>query len=343
MVEYYLSFRICDKRFVWGNMITKKYYIGKMVMSLADSDNVSTKTSYKNFEISSNLTRLYKYEGKGVDASFIIFINARLNDQDIPYIAVNAKCGIISVGKSDGNLKSIYETINKDIDGDFSKTVKIIKPGNFLWHNLVNGEIQNDKCNVDIYFEKTGHISGKIIGHTRRSRKIGKQSSTPFILLIQCEEEIKKVPINIIDVIIFKNKPTFENSQKGIITHLTTELLSNGHVCRGEPLAGYVIDVCGSKKRIIYSDFDRLEFFTIPELTNNLHDNDVSRIIQTLKCRHCDTKEIEILRHNNKGGEEMKEYFKPTSIQPQNIAQNIIRRSCWWSIYYRWCGWVIRW
>ena len=317
-------------------------YIGKAVMSLADLDNVTAKIVFQNFEISSTLTRLYKYEGKGgVDTSFVIFVNPKLNDHNVPYIvpyiAVNTKCGIMTVGKSDGNLKSIYETINKDIDGDFSKIVKIIKPGNFLWHNLVNGEIQDEKCNVDIYFEKTGHITGDIIGHTRRSRKIGKQSSMPFILLINGEEYIRNVPIYIIDIIIFKNKPIFENSQKGIITYLTTELLSIGHICRGEPIAGYVIDVCGSKKRLIYFDFDRFEFFSVPQLENNDHDNGINKIIQTIKCRHCDKInlycDIKIKR-----GDNMKEYIKPSSIQPENLCR-IIGCICWWNIWARYCGW----
>jgi len=260
-----------------------KKYIGKGVMSLADLDNVPAKVRINDLDISSQLTRLYKYEGKGVEASFRIFINAKINDIEIPYAIVNTKCGITTIGKSDGILRSIYETINKDVEGDFSKIVKIIKPGNFLWHNLVNGDIQEEKCNVDIYFEKNGHIAGKIIGHTKKSRKIGKQSSTPFILLINSDIEIKKVPINIVDIIIFKNKPVFENSQKGIIAHLTTELLSNGHVCRGEPLAGYVIDVCNSKKRLIYFDPDKFEFFIIPQLGEDIHDNNINDIIQKVK------------------------------------------------------------
>ena len=300
-------------------MITKNRYIGKAIMSLADLDNVPAKIVFQNLKISSTLTRLYKYEGKGVEASFVIFINPKLNDSNVPYIAVNTKCGVMTVGKSDGNLKAIYETINKDVDGDFSKIVKIIKPGNFLWHNLVNGEIQDEKCNVDIYFEKTGHMTGKIIGHTKRSRKIGKQSSTPFILLINGEDDIRNVPINIIDVIVFKNKPVFENSQKGIITYLTTELLSNGHICRGEPMAGYVMDVCESKKRLIYLDFDRFEFFGVPQLENNEHDGEINKIIQTIKCRHCDKNEI--LRLNNKRGEKMKEYVKPSSIEPESLTR----------------------
>lgn len=271
-------------------------YIGKGVMSLADIDNVSAKVIFNNFDIYSKLTRLYKYEGRGVESTFRICINADVNDQHIPYAVVNTKCGIFTIGKSDGRLRSVYETINKDIEGDFSKIVKIIKPGNFLWHNLVNGDIHDEKCNVDIYFEKTGYISGKIMGHTKKSRKIGKQSNTPFILIINCEGEVRNVPINIIDLILFRNKPIFEDSQKGIITHLSTELLSSGHICRGEPLTGYVIDVCYSKKILIYFDYNKFEFFTIPELDKNEHDNEINEIIQSIKCRHCDKNEI--LRHN---------------------------------------------
>ncbi len=315
-------------------------YIGKGVMSLADMDNVSAKIVFNNFDISSQLTRIYKYEGMGVESVFRIFINANVNGQKVPYAVVNIKCGVMTIGKSDGRLRSVYDVINKDIEGDFSKIVKIIKPGNFLWHNLVNGDIHDEKCNVDIYFEKTGHISGKIIGHTKKSRKIGKQSSTPFILTINCEGEIRNIPINIIDLILFKNKPMFVNSQKGIITNLTTELLSTGHICRGEPLAGYVLDVCGQKKRLIYFDYDKFEFFTIPELDKDEHDSDINEIIQLIKCRHCDKNKI--LRHNDKRGDKMKEYIKPSTIQPENIAR-LRGWSCWWNIWFVWCSWWLAW
>lgn len=260
-------------------------YIGKGVMSLAELDNVPAKVKFNDFDISSQLTRLYKYEGKGVEASFRIFIDAKVNDIEIPYVVINTRCGITTIGKSDGMLRSIYETINKDIEGDFSKIVKIIKPGNFLWHNLVNGEIQDKKCYVDIYFEKNGHIAGKIIGHTKKSRKVGNQSSVPFVLSINSNEDIRRIPINIIDIIIFKNRPVFENSQKGIIACLATELLSSGHICRGEPLAGYVIDVCHSKKMLIYFDPQKFKFLTIPQLDNDKHDNNINEIIQ----RICDS------------------------------------------------------
>ena len=254
-------------------------------MSLADQDNVPAKAMLQDFEISSPLTRLYKYEGRGVEAIFRIFINAKVNDKDTSYAVVNTKCGLTTLGRSDGKLKNIYETINKDKIGDFSNIVKLIKPGNFLWHNLVNGQIQDKKCNVDIYYNaQTARIAGKIVGHSRKSRKIGRNSSVPFILFVNNEKGVHEIPINIIDFIIFKNKPVFEASQKGIITHLTTELLSCGHICRGEPLAGYVIDACYSKKRMIYFDLNKFEFFSVPPLDiENEHDNDIKDIIRKIK------------------------------------------------------------
>lgn len=269
------------------NELKLKNHIGEVVMSLADQDNVPAKAMLQNFEISSPLTRLYKYEGRGVEATFRIFIGAKVNDKDISYAVVNTRCGLTTLGRSDGKLRNIYETINKDKGGDFSNIVKLIKPGNFLWHNLVNSQIQDKKCNVDIYFNaQTAHIAGKIVGHTRKSRKIGNNSSVPFILLINNEKGVHEIPINIIDIIFFKNKPRFEDSQKGIIAHLTTELLSSGHICRGEPLAGYVIDACYSKKRFIYFDLNKFEFFTTSPLDNeNEHDNDIKDIISTCKTK----------------------------------------------------------
>ncbi len=97
-----------------------KNYIGGAVIALANQDNVSAKIVLQNFEISSPLTRIYKYDGKGVEAVFKIFINAKVNDKEIPYAVVNTRCGLTTMGKSDGKLRSIYETINKNTESDFS-------------------------------------------------------------------------------------------------------------------------------------------------------------------------------------------------------------------------------
>lgn len=254
-------------------------HIGKSVMTLADLDNVSAKAIYKNFQIYSSLTRIYKYEGEG-ESVFRIFTNAKVNGEEIPYVILNLKYRM-TIGKSDGRLKNIYNTINKDIESEFSSIAKIMKPGNFLFYNLVNSQIQTKKCSVELYLKNNVNIKGEIIGHIKRSRKAGNKSNIPFILLIDCNNETKKVPIDTVDLILFKNRPIFENTQKGIIANISTELLRNGHVCRGEPLARYIVDICNSEVKFIYLD-DKLELFTVPQLEDNDHDNDINNIIKNI-------------------------------------------------------------
>ena len=267
--------------------------IGQKLLHLAEEDCVPSKIKFiidedgeeKILEISSSISRYFLAPTK-----FRILINPLINGKEYPYAIFNPKCNWCGVEETRNNpnsvLKRVYEEVNKDIRGYYANQVKIIKPGTYLLHNIMDGERHSEKGYVKIYISVQGRLRETCKGFILRHE--GNLKDNTFEIIIgEDSEKVFRVPIKAVELLIFEKEPVFEDTPLGKMGRLAVEMLKRGHICRPEPSSGFILDCCTvpqdgySKPRLLFIRLSGNQFEIPKELIpDDEHDKSLKELIE---------------------------------------------------------------
>jgi hypothetical protein len=166
--------------------------LGPKLLHLAEEDCVPSKIKFivnenEVLEISSENSRYFLAPTK-----YRILINPSVNGKKYPYVIFNTKCkwrGTEEIQiNPNSQLKRVYEEVNKNLRDYYANQVKIIKPGTYLLHNLLDGERHSEKAYIKVYTDIGGvlreFVEGSVIRHE------GELKDQTFEIVIKGGKEI---------------------------------------------------------------------------------------------------------------------------------------------------------
>jgi hypothetical protein len=244
-------------------------------------------TSIGIFDIKSKASRVIEYRG----IKYRLLIGAEVNGKEYPYALYKAFSGPswIVGGEKLGPppntiegrtiLRRIYEEVNKNLRGYYANSVKIIKPGTYLLHNLTDSSCMLSPPAVRVLIKSPSgppeEIGGNLMvkGHEGELKRESK-----FQLRFSAGGGQVLVPLEDIELMIFASEPVFALTPEGRFHQLSVELLKRGHVCRPEPPQGYILDCC-KVPELLKIHQEGTGFTCRGLVPGNPHDDEILRLI----------------------------------------------------------------
>jgi hypothetical protein len=267
--------------------------IGPRLLELANEDmcpaELRFQTSAGVFNIKSKASRVIEYQG----VKYRLLIGADVNGKEYPYILYKAFStppwivGGEKLGPSPNTvegrtiLRRIYEEVNKDLKSYYANSVKIIKPGTYLLHNLVDSSCMLTPPTVRVFTRSLSGPPEEVGGNLMIKGHEGKLKGTSkFQLRFSAREDQVHISLENIELMIFTSEPVFAPTPEGKFHKLSVELLRRGHVCRPEPPQGYILDCCRVPE--LLRIFQQKTGFICPSLVpGDSHDDEIHRLITT--------------------------------------------------------------
>jgi len=245
-------------------------------------------TSAGIFDIKSKASRVIEYQG----IRYRLLIGAEVSGKEYPYVlykAFSSPSWIVGGEKLgpplntvEGRtiLRRIYEEVNKNLKSRYANSVKIIKPGTYLLHNLTDSSCMQTPPTVSVFTKRPAgppeEFGRNLVarGHEGELKRASK-----FQLRFSAGSGQVLVPLENIELMIFTSEPVFAPTPEGKFHRLSVELLKRGHICRPEPPQGYILDCC--KVPDLIRIFQEKTGFICPGLVpGNRHDDEISQLIK---------------------------------------------------------------